>query len=139
MKGSMLVFVMFVKNRGRIQAAVEITLILIGLLAMWQYLPFIISDDGLLRYQALANLLQHGKLTDTRYSIVGPAFSTPLWFLGRFYQTPGWWLERYNFILFVAGLLLIYVLLKDHVERSMIRKFILILMVASMFPRHVST
>ena len=132
-------FILLVKNRSRIQAIVEITLILVGLLTMWQYLPFIISDDGLLRYQALTDLLQHGKLTNIRYSIIGPIFSAPLWLLGRLNQTPGWWLERYNFILFVAGLLLIYMLLKDRVEHGMIRKFILILMVASMFPRHVST
>ena len=131
--------VLFVKYRGHIQAAVEITLILIGLLTMWQYLPFIIADDGLLRYQALMDLLQHGALTNIRYSIIGPVFSAPLWFLGRLNQTPGWWLERYNFLLFVGGLILIYALLKDRMEHGMIRKFILILMVASMFPRHIST
>ena len=136
MKGSILVLV---KKQNRIQAVVEIALILIGLLTMLLCLPFKIQNDGFARLQAISDLLEHGKLSDMRYSIVGPAFSSPLWFLGKLYQTPEWWLARYNFILFVIGLLFIYVLLKDRVERGLIRKFFIILIAGSMFSNHLST
>src|ERR1700694_4877170 len=114
-------------------------LTLIGLLTMLLCLPFKIQNDGFARLQAISDLLEHGKLSDMRYSIVGPAFSSPLWFLGKLYQTPEWWLARYNFILFVIGLLFIYVLLKDRVERGLIRKFFIILIAGSMFSNHLST
>jgi hypothetical protein len=128
-----------VNKQNRIQAVVEIALILVGLLTMLQCLPFQIQDDGFVRFQTISELLEHGKLSDMRYSIVGPLFSTPLWFLGKLYQTPEWWLARYNFILFVIGLLIIYMLLKDRVERGLIRKFFIILIAGSMFANHLST
>lgn len=127
------------KKQRRAQAIAETILILVGLITLLLSLPFRISDDGLVRYMAISDLLEHGKLATTRYSLVGPAFSIPLWFLGKLYQTSQWWLARYNFILFVAGLLVFYLLLKNRVERGLIRKFFLILIAASMFPNHLST
>ncbi len=128
-----------VKKQRHVQAFAETILILVGLITMLQSLPFRISDDGLVRYLAISDLLTHGNFATTRYSIVGPAFSIPLWFLGKVYQTSQWWLARYNFVLFVAGLLLFYLLLRNRVERGLIRKFFLILIAASMFPNHLST
>ena len=130
---------MSLNKQNQIQAAVELALIFVGLLTMLQYLPFQIHDDGIIRFQTISALLEHGKLSDARYSIVGPAFSIPLWFLGKLYQTSAWWLARYNFVLFVVGLLFIYVLLKDRVERGLIRKFFIILIAGSMFANHLST
>ena len=130
---------MLVNKQNRIQAVVEIALILVGLLTMFLFLPFKIEDDGFVRLQAITDLLEHGRLSDIRYSIVGPAFSSPLWFLGKLYQTPQWWLARYNFILFVVGLFIISMLLKDRVDRGLIRKFFIILIAGSMFSNHLSS
>jgi hypothetical protein len=130
---------MLAKNKSRMQTVVEITLILIGLFALLQFFPFKTIGDGAVRFQAISDLLVHGKLSPMRYSLVGPLFSIPLWLLGKVYQTSEWWCTRYNFIVFAIGLLLFYTLLKDHVERGLIRKFILILIVASMFPNYLGT
>ena len=95
--------------------------------------------DGAVRFQANPQPAEHGKLSPARYSLVGPLFSIPLWLLGKVYQTSEWWRVRYNLIVFATGLLLFYVLLKDRVERGLIRKFILILIVASRFPNYLGT
>lgn len=41
---------------------------------------------------------------------------------------------RFNLVIFGLGLLAIYLILKDKVDRTLIRRFLLILAVASMFP-----
>ena len=134
---------MLAKNRSRIQAVLEIALIVVclvfALFAMLQFFPSKIFGDGVGRFQAISVLLEHGKLSTVRYSMVGPLFSLPLWFLGKLYQTSEWWCVRYNLIIFAIGLMLFYVLLKDRVEQGLIRKFILILILASMFPNHLDT
>ena len=131
------------KNKSRIQTVVEIALIVVclvfSLFAMLQFYPAKISGDGAGRFQAISDLLEHGKLSSVKYSMVGSLFSIPLWLLGKVYQTSEWWCVRYNLIVFATGLLLFYLLLKDRVERGLIRKFILILIVASMFPNHLNT
>lgn len=73
-----------------------------------------------------------------RYSLVGPLFSTPLWLFGKVYLTPEWWIGRYNLLLFAISLLVMYWLLKDRIDRRLIRKFFLILLVSSMFATHLS-
>src|SRR5258708_9676945 len=67
----------------------------------------------------------------------GPFFSIPFWYLGKIYQTPFWWISRYNVFVFGAGLLATYWVLKDRVARSLLRKFCLPLVVASMFSYHL--
>jgi hypothetical protein len=133
---------MLAEKQSRIQTRLEIILVVVGLsgglIALVQFLPSKILGDGAARFQAITNLLELGELSKMRYSIVGPAFSSPLWFLGKLYQTSEWWCERYNLIVFAIGLLIIYLLLKDRVDRGLIRKFFLILIVASMFPNNLA-
>ena len=61
--------------------------------------------------------LAYGELPDMKYSLVGPLFSTPLWFLGTISRTPWWWTSRFNVIVLGAGLLCICLLLKDRLPR----------------------
>src|SRR6266851_2531722 len=129
---------MSAEKQSHIQTRLEIILLVVGLsggmIALLLFLPSKILGDGVARFQAITDLLERGQLSKMPYSIVGPAFSSPLWFLGKLYQTSEWWCERYNLIVFLIGLLIIYLLLKDRVDRGLIRKFFLILIVASMFP-----
>lgn len=115
----------------------ETVLIVTGLLGILLLLPHGISGDGWYRFQALSALLTQGKILGTLYSMVGPFFSIPMWYLGKIYQTPVWWISRYNVIVFSAGLLATYWLLKDCVARGLLRKFFLLLIVASMFSNHL--
>ena len=125
-------------NLTSLQAIFETVLIVAGLLALLLLLPHQLNADGLYRFQGLSELLETGKLSNIRYSLVGPLFSTPLYLLGKIYLTPAWWVERYNLLLFAISLLVMYWLLKDRMDRRLIRKFFLILLAASMFATHLS-
>ena len=124
-------------NNETLRAVCETGLIVAGLIAMLVLLPHSIFGDGSVRFQAISDLLEHATLSNMPYSIVGPAFSIPFWLLGKVYMTPEWWLARYNLFVFAAALLVMYLLLKNRLDRSLIRKFFLILLIASMFANHL--
>lgn len=119
------------------RAVFETVLIVVGLIAILFLLPHNIFGDGAIRFQAVSELLEQGKLSDMQYSMVGPAFSIPFWLLGKLYLTSAWWCARYNLFVFAAGLLVFYFLLRNHIDRGLIRKFFLVLIVASMFANHL--
>src|SRR5258708_12704094 len=103
---------MSAEKQSHIQTRLEIILLVVGLsggmIALLLFLPSKILGDGVARFQAITDLLERGQLSKMPYSIVGPAFSSPLWFLGKFYQTSAWWCDPYNLIIFLIALLLIY-------------------------------
>ena len=122
---------------GTFRAVFETVLIVAGLLAICFSLPHHILGDGTIRFQAISLLLEHGKVSTMPYSMVGPAFSIPFWLLGKLSMTPEWWISRYNLFVFAAGLLVLYFLLRNRIDRGLIRTFFLILIVASMFANHL--
>ncbi|MFF5205321.1 hypothetical protein [Streptosporangium sp. NPDC000396] len=93
--------------------------------------------DGGWRYAYLWDLLVAGELSDKKYSLIGPLFSTPLWLLGRLYHSPEWWCEKYNTVIFAIGLFVFYRMLRNHVSRRLLRRFLLLLTFASMFANHL--
>jgi hypothetical protein len=97
--------------------------------------PHSLAGDGMDRYNAISTLLQQGEISDTRYSMVGPLFSTVLFALGKIYKSPDWWCAKYNFFVFSIGLLFMYRLLRE-VDSRLARTFLLILIFGSMFPHH---
>ncbi len=125
------------------RAATETTLIILGLGAQWALLPHFnpsSGDDARVRSQMLTTLLTHGHLDSSRYSIYGPIFSAPLWYLGQL--TGGasgveYWLGRYNLILLALAVATLYWLLRDHLDHTILRTFLLLVVVASMFPNHI--
>ncbi|GAC1343436.1 MAG: hypothetical protein NVSMB27_03410 [Ktedonobacteraceae bacterium] len=124
---------------ARLQSWFEISLIMVGLYAMYKFLPHnILGVDAQQRFRAISELLEYGKMPTMKYSIVGPGFSIPFWLLGKIYQSSLWWCERYNLIVFASGLLVFYLLLKDRIDRRLLHTFILLLMVASMFGNHIT-
>src|SRR5258708_39821623 len=126
---------MSAEKQSHIQTRLEIILLVVGLsggmIALLLFLPPQILGDGVARFQAITDLLEHGQLSKMPYSIVGPAFSSPLWFLGKLYQTSEWWCARYNLIVFVIGLLIIFFLLKDRLDRGLVSNVFPICIVAS--------
>src|SRR5260370_12599698 len=127
---------MSAEKQSHIQTRLEIILLVVGLsggmIALLLFLPPQILGDGVARFQAITDLLEHGQLSKMPYSIVGPAFSSPLWFLGKLYQTSEWWCARYNLIVFVIGFLIIYLLLKHPLARGLLPTFFLILIFPSL-------
>lgn len=122
-------------NAQQINAIIEIALIIVSLYFYYK-LPQGGFYDGLERYKEVMAIL-NGKMPHTSYSIIGPSFFIPFWFLGKIYQSPVWWEGQYNKIVFMVGVFIMYWLLKDHLSHSLLRKFILILFVASMFEHNV--
>jgi hypothetical protein len=111
-------------------------LLFIGLMLLGTSSPVLIGD-GAVRFEAVNELASAGTLSEMKYSFIGPVFSAPLWFLGRVSGSPEYWVSRYNLLLFFMGLGVMWVLLEGHLDRALIRKFLLLLMAASMFPAHL--
>ncbi len=94
--------------------------------------------DGMIRFRAISAWLEQGTLPPMPYSIVGPAFSIPFWLIGRMYNDALNWCTQYNLFLFAFGMLVSYLLLRKYVDGGLLRKFYLVLIIASMFPMHVT-
>lgn len=112
-------------------AVFETLLILFGLWWMLTKFPLWYFFDGMTRYSAMQGLLQ-GKISSMSYSFVGPMFSLPLFFMKS-------WIEpmKYNVFLFILFILSVYALFHNHIDCGVLRKFFLILIVASMFSDQV--
>ena len=121
--------------RLQVHARLEIILICGGLGVLLFALPHRIISDGVPRFFALSQLLTSGYVSDVKYSMVAPLFSAPLWWLGKVWQSPEWWCARYNFLVFALGLLVAYRLLRHTMRGDVLRRFLLILIFGSMFPR----
>jgi hypothetical protein len=126
------------KKFVRIQAIIETTLIIAGLLALLFLLPHGMYGDGRKRFNALSQLLGHGIIPNSEYSMVGPLFSAPLWYLGKWLSTAIRLTSEFNWVLFAIGIPTIYFLLRNRMDRGLLRKFLLILIVASMFTMNVT-
>jgi hypothetical protein len=123
---------------SRLSAIVETCLIIGGLLAIFFLLPRDMKGDGAIRYQDLLQVIIHHRIPASRYSLVGPSFALPLVWIGRKLGNPVNWALVYNQVLFGLSLLVSYVLLRNHVNRAILRKFYLLLIIASMFVAHLA-
>jgi hypothetical protein len=121
-----------------VQAAIETGLIVVGLMFIALLLPRIIVGDARERYLNLLLLLFAHKISHTWHSLIGPLFSTPLLLIGEKLGHPVEWTAFYNFTSFSLCLLLSYFLLRKHVDRSLLRKFFLVLIYGSMFAAHLA-
>ncbi|HWS83047.1 MAG TPA: hypothetical protein VN207_02175 [Ktedonobacteraceae bacterium] len=128
------------KLYAALQGSLETGLIVVGLLLVALLLPRDTGGDGALRYQDILRIFSKHTLyePESRYSLIGPAFSIPLLFLGRKLGDPGQWICLYNLTLFSLFLLVSYFLLRNHVDRSLLRKFFLVLIYGSMFVAHLA-
>jgi PA14 domain len=112
-------------------------LLVTGAVLLLFVLPHEIDSDGIVRYHALAQLLDWHDVSSTPYSFIGPLFSAPLYLLGNVWMTSEWWVSRFNAAVFVAGLAAFHRLWRTHVERAVLMPFLLLLVAGSMFPHHV--
>lgn len=123
-----------------VQTALEVSLIIAGILLSTLQLPHRTANDGEIRYHDLLRFLSSHSLfqPDSRYSIIGPLFSIPLLWIGEQLGNSGAWICFYNVTLFSLCLLLSYCLLRNYVDRALLRKFFLVLIYCSMFVAHLS-
>src|SRR5258705_3219403 len=110
-----------------VRAYVEGTLIVAGLILLFIAQDRTLGADGLARYVALRELLEQGTLSDTIYSLIGPLFAVPLLILGNLAGDVESWLRAYNIVIFALGILLTWLMLRDLMDRDLLRKFLLLL------------
>ncbi|WP_188188764.1 hypothetical protein [Nonomuraea sp. SYSU D8015] len=119
-------------------ARLEIGLILAGLIAIAVLRPHGLWGDGGGRHENLTELLTTGEAPDGKYSLIGPIFSAPLWLAGQLLNAREAWVAHYNGVVFALGLLAFYWMLRDRMPREVLRTFLLLLVFASMFAKHVT-
>lgn len=132
------------RSASAVLAALETGLIIVGLLYMYLLLPRLITSDGQWRYAIITTLLDRHILNVVgqdpslqKYSLVGPIFAVPLLFIGQVLKHPRAWTACYNLLLFSTTLLTTYIVLRKRIDHSLLRKFYLLLIVASMFAAHL--
>jgi hypothetical protein len=123
-------------SRGRhLGSSFDLILIAMGLVLLAIGPTTTNSVDADLRLQALAEFLRTGRPTPMQFAFIGPVFAAPLGYLGRLFPSPGWewFVLRYNLVLFALLLLGLWVLLRNRLDRQLLRTFLLILVAASLF------
>ncbi len=125
-------------RRFSTRAIIETALILAALVGALTLLPHVIGGDGAHRFEALTALLTGSGSINTKYSLLGPVFAAPLWWLGELVATPATGIGWFNTLVFGLGLLGLYLLLRRHVEGRLLRAFLLLLTLASMVPYHLT-
>jgi hypothetical protein len=121
---------------GRIEAGIEITMILIGLAIFGFVLPHYLVADAWIRFTNL-RALSHGHLVAGPYSLVGPVFASPLVALGKATGHEFGVVEMYNTAVFAIGIGAFALLLRGWLAPALLRRFLLLLVAGSMFAAHV--
>lgn len=102
------------------------------------FLPFRISGDGAVRYQFMKIFVHKTHIVPMKYSMVGPFFSLPIWLIASLLKLEDTsLLLRYNFILFVLLIVILYLCFRNHFDKRFILTFFLFLAFGSMFPAHL--
>lgn len=125
--------------RSNLELTTLLALTGLGWIFLWIYLPQAYWGDGQVRGDNLLKLLETGQLTPSRYSYIGPLFSTPLALLDRFAAEPGDLFRRYNHILFAGYAVAALLALWRRVDRVFLARLLLLALTCSMFPYHLRT
>src|SRR5258707_460583 len=75
----------------RSRAGFETALLVAGVGLLAFVLPHQIVGDDSVRFAGVEQLIHHGHLTDSRYSLIGPLLSAPVLLLGEVIGTPQDW------------------------------------------------
>jgi hypothetical protein len=110
---------------------VETALLIVGWLVLFALLPHGLAGDDFTRFNDVERLLHHGSLSDSRFSLVMPLVSAPFLLIGELVRTPEWWAARFNLLVVAVGALVAFRLLRDRVDRHVLRNALLALLFAS--------
>lgn len=116
--------------RGR-QAALERGLIVAGFGVLFFLMPHALVGDDLVRFSDIQQLLQHGRLTNSKYSLVMPLLSVPVLALGRVVESQAWWAARFNVMVVAAAIAVARWLLRGRADPRLLRLIVLVLLFAS--------
>jgi hypothetical protein len=113
------------------RAAFETVLIVSGPFVLLLVLPHGVFGDDNDRLNDIEQLIHHGHLTSSRYSLVGPLASAPFLLLGELVGSPAWWAARFNVFVVSGGLAAAFALTRGRVSPALLRTFALVLLFAS--------
>lgn len=116
------------RDRG---AVLERVLIVAGFGVLFFLLPHALVGDDNQRFSDIELLLHHGRLSDSRYSLVAPLLSVPVLALGSVVESPAWWAARFNVIVVAAAVAVSCWLLRGRVDPRLLRLVVLVLLFAS--------
>jgi hypothetical protein len=120
-----------VPRAGDRRAAFELFLIGAGFLVLLFVLSHGLAGDDLVRYDDAEQLIHHGHLTSSRFSLVGPVLSIPLLLLGELVKSPAWWAARFNIVVVACGLATAFAATRRSVDAGFFRRLVLVLLFAS--------
>lgn len=100
-------------------------------------LPHTISGDGAVRYIALQNLVERGRIDNIKCSYLVSLLAAPIYFLGRASGDSIAWCARFNTIVTALAFLAAGRLLRPHCIAGLHWRFLLLLLAASMWGNHL--
>jgi hypothetical protein len=115
----------------RARAVLETLLIAGGFAVLFFLLPHSLRGDDNVRFHDIETLLQHGKLTNSRFSLVMPLISVPVLMLGDLVKSQSWWAVHFNVIVVAVGVLVAYFQLRKRLDARLFRLIVLVLLFAS--------
>jgi hypothetical protein len=98
-----------------------------------------VESDGRVRYDTLLMLVNEGKLSAERYSILQSLLAVPFYYVGKAFGSGERGVSRFNVFVFLFSLAGFYALLAKRIAPSILRRTILLLLAASMFGHHIQT
>lgn len=125
------------KSASRAWLALDVALLVLGFWWQFHNMHHAIAGDAEDRFKTVRQWVEDGTFSSSRYSMVGPLFSVPLYMLGKWNETPEWWCARYNHVLMGAAVIALVVLLRRFLASETLRVFLLLLCFCSMFPKHL--
>ena len=116
---------------GPSSTRLESALVLLGFAVLSSLLPHELQGDDSKRFTDIERLLHDGELSDSRYSLVMPLVSVPLLLVGELVRSPEWWAARFNVVVVAVGALAVFWLLRGRVDCRVLRRSLLVLLLAS--------
>lgn len=117
----------------------ERALLFCGVIFYLFVFPHGTHGDGYVRYAAVEALATKGDWLVHKYPMIGPLVALPLYWLGFLVKHPHWWVSRFNAICFLAFLAMMFRLLRaDIPDPGKRRRLALLLLVGTMYPKHVT-
>jgi hypothetical protein len=110
----------------------------VGLLLLFSILPHGVGGDGRFRFDALQGWLEGRGIPDTKYPLIGSVPAIPLMLLGHLGAPAEWLTARYNVIVYAAGLVGLYVLLRGRLADDIVMSFLLVLGTTAMLPNSLT-
>jgi hypothetical protein len=123
----------------RLVAVTEWLMVATAMVFQWTSIPHTLWGDADTRFETLVQLVDQGKVSSARYSILHSLLSAPLYMVGKLFGKGSEAITYFNVLVFHLTIVALFFVLRKHVPRVILRRAFLLLLTASMFGYHVQT